>query len=93
MIAELPPGGITDEMLQRIRDEYLEMPGLCLTLRQVQRLWGLDEETCRDAMQLLVESKFLRQAVVDAPDFPPASTIRFRRLEPVAVPLDRRAVA
>jgi hypothetical protein len=30
------------EWLRRIRGEYLEMPGLCLTLAQAQRLWGLE---------------------------------------------------
>jgi hypothetical protein len=28
-------------LLQRIRGEYLEMPGLALTLPQAARLWGL----------------------------------------------------
>lgn len=32
---------ITDG-LQLIRAEYLEIPGLSLTMQQVQRLWGLD---------------------------------------------------
>src|SRR5688572_20900769 len=40
------PKGISDQMLHRIFSEYLEMPGLRLTRRQAQRLWGLDEETC-----------------------------------------------
>jgi len=59
MAVEVLPARITDQMLRRIRCEYLEMPGLCLTLKQAQRLWGLDEPTCREAMQLLVDTKFL----------------------------------
>lgn len=31
--------------LQLIRAEYLEIPGLCLTMEQAQRLWGLDPVT------------------------------------------------
>jgi hypothetical protein len=30
------------EILQRIRAEYADMPGLTLTLRQAARLWDLD---------------------------------------------------
>jgi hypothetical protein len=31
--------GITEDLYQRVWVEYLEMPGLMLTLLQVQRLW------------------------------------------------------
>jgi hypothetical protein len=47
------------EPIQRIRAEYLEMPGLQLTLEQAQRLWGLDEDTCARSLACLVESRFL----------------------------------
>lgn len=93
MAAELPPARITNQLLCRIRSEYLEMPGLCLTLKQAQRLWGLEEQTCREAMQLLVDAKFLRRAVVEACDLPTGSAITFRRLQLVARKLDRRAAA
>jgi hypothetical protein len=49
-----------DHMLRRIRGEYLEMPGLRLTDRQAQRLWGLDQHTCAQLLDLLVGDKFLR---------------------------------
>lgn len=49
-----------DELLQRIRGEFMEMPGLRLTTRQAQRLWALDNTTCRRALDRLVESGFLR---------------------------------
>jgi hypothetical protein len=49
----------TDHMLRRIRGEYLEMPGLRLTRRQAQRLWGLDEPTCAQLLDSLAEAKFL----------------------------------
>ena len=51
----------TDYMLRRIRSEYLEMPGLRLTRRQAQRLWGLDESTCAQLVDSLTETKFLRR--------------------------------
>ena len=40
MSTNVPP---LSELLGRIRGEYLEMPGLKLTLAQAQRLWGLDQ--------------------------------------------------
>lgn len=48
-----------DELLRRICAEYTEMPGLRVTQRQAQRLWGLDPATCRDALECLVDVKFL----------------------------------
>jgi hypothetical protein len=50
-----------DPLLQRVCNEYLEMPGLQLTRRQAQRLWGLDEMTCHRVLDILVEAKFLRR--------------------------------
>jgi len=47
------------QILRRICGEYLEMPGLQLTARQAQRLWGLDEATCAPLLTFLVETKFL----------------------------------
>ena len=46
-------------LLTRIRGEYLEMPGLRLTVQQAQRLWGLERMDCRTALDALVEAKFL----------------------------------
>jgi hypothetical protein len=48
-----------DEILQRIRGEYLEMPGLRLTPAQAQRLWGLERGKCETLMCELVNLKFL----------------------------------
>jgi hypothetical protein len=49
----------TDQMLQRIYGEFMEMPGLRLTCRQAQRLLGLDEAACRQLLQILVDTNFL----------------------------------
>jgi hypothetical protein len=51
--------GVPQTLLLRIRGEFLEMPGLRLTLRQAMRLWHLDAETCEAALRLLVEHRFL----------------------------------
>ena len=50
---------ITD-WIQLIRAEYLEIPGLSLTKRQVQRLWGLDLVTTEAVLAALVDVRFLR---------------------------------
>jgi DNA-binding IclR family transcriptional regulator len=50
-----------DAIVQRVRGEYLEMPGLSLTAHQAQRLWHLEPEACRLLLNALVESGFLRQ--------------------------------
>ena len=47
--------------LGRIRAEYLEMPGLRLTLAQARRLWGLDETTSDALLGALVDAQFLRK--------------------------------
>jgi len=49
-----------DELVGRIRSEFLEMPGLRLTVTQASRLWGLDEGACRQVIDVLIGSSFLR---------------------------------
>ena len=48
-------------LLDRIRGEYLEMPGLRLTLPQAQRLWGLPGDVCEYALTRLIDDGFLRR--------------------------------
>ena len=48
-----------DALLVRIRGEYVEMPGLRLTLTQACRLWQLDTATCDGVLATLVDEKFL----------------------------------
>jgi hypothetical protein len=50
------------EWLTRIEAEYREMPGLRLTEQQMQRLWGLDGETCGDLVAVLVARGVLRES-------------------------------
>jgi hypothetical protein len=54
-------GGI-DDLLFRVRAEFLEMPGLHLTEAQARRLWGLDPPTCDRLLTALVATQFLRRA-------------------------------
>lgn len=54
------------DWLQLIRAEYLEIPGLHLTKRQVQRLWGLDSVTCEALVDALVDARFLRRTPAGA---------------------------
>ena len=46
-------------LVTRIRGEYLEMPGLRLTLEQAQRLCGVERMLCKTVLDALVEAKFL----------------------------------
>jgi hypothetical protein len=47
------------EAVQRVRSEYLEMPGLRLTAEQARRLWRLDATACEKVLRKLVEDCFL----------------------------------
>jgi hypothetical protein len=46
-------------ILDRLRAEFLEMPGLRLTAEQVHRLCGVEQKTCRAVLDALVSEKFL----------------------------------
>ena len=48
--------------LRRAKAEFLEMPGLRLTLAQAQRLWALDRTLCDAVLAALVEARFLVQS-------------------------------
>jgi len=47
-------------VIDRLRAEFLEMPGLRLTARQVARLCGVDEPMCQAVLDALVDVGFLR---------------------------------
>ena len=50
-----------DPVVRRIRAEFLEMPGLCLTFEQAQRLWSLEPRRCEALLQSLIDSRFLHR--------------------------------
>ena len=54
------------DWLRLIRAEYLEMPGLNLTKRQVQRLWKLEPHMCEVLLDALVASEFLKKTHQEA---------------------------
>jgi len=74
------------DVLQRIRSEYLEMPGLSLTPSQIQRLCAIESEVCEIAIDALVSTGFLSMR-------PDGAYGRFRnpdvsRVRPAKVNLD-----
>ena len=48
-----------EDVLNRLRAEFLEMPGLRLKSAQIQRLCGVDATVCQIALDSLVNAKFL----------------------------------
>ena len=49
------------QLARLVRAEYVEMPGLSVTLPQAQRLWRVDEQTCRGVLDALVARGILRR--------------------------------
>ena len=48
-------------LVDRVRGEFNEMPGLQLTIPQAARLLGIEQEACRKVIDQLVASEFLRK--------------------------------
>jgi hypothetical protein len=46
---------VADVLIGRVFGEFVEMPGLRLTVAQAKRLWDLDEQTCVRILDRLVE--------------------------------------
>jgi len=55
------PATRLQSVVQHIRGEFLESPGLRLTPWQIQRLWNLDVDDCSAAVQKLLDTRFLRE--------------------------------
>jgi hypothetical protein len=49
--------------LERVRAEFLDMPGLQLNSAQMARLCGVDGTICKAVLDALVDAKFLRVSV------------------------------
>jgi hypothetical protein len=47
-------------LVDRVRGEFNEMPGLRLTRDQAARLWNMDTAACEEVLNRLVASSFLR---------------------------------
>jgi hypothetical protein len=61
-VAFVSPEPPQADLLSLIRAEYLEMPGLSVTLPQAVRLWNADRRQCLDALEALVRDGFLRRS-------------------------------
>lgn len=48
-----------EQLVTRVKSEFVEMPGLRLTLDQSSRLWGLERTECEAVLHVLVHRKFL----------------------------------
>ncbi len=48
-------------LVDRVRSEFVEMPGLRLTPAQAMRLWSVDAAVCDLIIETLVGSAFLRR--------------------------------
>ncbi len=55
--AALPP--YIPDLDALIRAEYLEMPGLCLTVAQAARLWNVGRDECIKTLDTLTNAGFL----------------------------------
>jgi hypothetical protein len=55
-----------ETLVRRVRGEFLEMPGLQLTIAQAQRLWGMERELCERVVGALVGASFLRRTPTGA---------------------------
>ena len=48
-----------EDVLNRLRAEFMEMPGLHLRPAQVERLCGVERTTCQMVLDVLVDEEFL----------------------------------
>ena len=69
--------------IERVRAEFMEMPGMRLTAAQVVRLCGVERTICNGALDALVNAKFLRLS-------PDGTYSRLTDGQPAAVDLERR---
>jgi hypothetical protein len=53
-------------IVERVRSEFLEMPGLRLTIPQAARLWGLDQRSCEAVVDALTRAAFLKRTATGA---------------------------
>lgn len=84
------------QLVDRIRSEYREMPGMRLTLPQARRLWQVEVSECEAALDALVSEGFLALTVDDSyVAFPVTSRVRLKparaSLQPQPVRLRRGA--
>jgi hypothetical protein len=59
-IQAIPPSPDVQTLMEQVRAEYVEMPGMSITLLQAQRLWSVDRERCEEALRRLLATGVLR---------------------------------
>jgi hypothetical protein len=57
----MAPAAELDSLIARVRNEFLEMPGLRLNTTQAMRLWGLKRDECQRVIDALVAASFLQR--------------------------------
>jgi len=73
---------------ERIRDEFVELPGLKLTMAQACRLWAADERVCQAALNALVKEGLLLRTpsgAFIAPPRPRAAAVKVSLPDPPRV--------
>jgi hypothetical protein len=56
---QAPRTRLREDIVRRVRGEFLEMPGLRLTEPQARRLWALEPTLCSAVLTELVDNGFL----------------------------------
>ncbi len=74
-------------LIDRARAEFVEMPGLELTLSQAARLWNLGIEDCREILDVLTSAGFLRWTAAQTVVRTGKDLFIARELVPVHVPV------
>ena len=64
--SQLRSDGGPEALIRRVRAEYLEMPGLCLSVQQACRLWQIEATHCTRILDGLVAERFLRRTATGA---------------------------
>lgn len=54
-----PRARLPEDVVRLIRQEFLELPGLCITEPQARRLWALEPAVCSQVLTGLVHDGFL----------------------------------
>ena len=78
----------THKVLERVRAEFVEMPGMRLTAQQVQRLCGIEPELTATVLAALVAAKFL--FVTPDGKYARSTDIGPSRLRPAKAHLERQ---
>ena len=61
MITMQTTSTVRDQIVDRARAEYLDMPGLCLTVPQAARLFGVSTQESQRALSKLADGGLLRR--------------------------------